>query len=401
MHLNKKIKGGLAFIIVLIALRVALPYIVLHFSNKTLKENIEGYTGNIEDVDIALYRGAYRIKNLKIEAVDNGVMEPFLEIPAIDLSVQWKAIFNGAFTGEVVLEQPKVVFAFSSSGTAVQTGEEVDWVTVIQDFMPITINRFAVEGGTAVLENAWEEPKVDLTVENVEFELLNIRNVESKGAELPSPFTASANFPGYGGTFTGTGGANLLKTVPDFNYDARLENFQLVKANEIMKFYSGLDFEKGTISVFSELAMADGKFKGYVKPILKDVKIFALNEGDRNIGQFFGELFSEGLKELLENHAKDQLASRVPIEGTVEAPETGVWTAILSVLRNAYINAFRPKIDETVEYDDALNPDGEEDKPGLLKRIFSGKDKDKDKKDKDVDNPADTTKKEGLLKRIF
>ncbi len=399
MHLNKKTKGGLAFIILLIALRVALPYIVLHFSNKTLKENIEGYTGNIEDVDIALYRGAYRIKNLKIEAVDNGVTEPFLEIPAIDLSVQWKAIFNGAFTGEVVLEQPKVVFAFSSSGTATQTGEEVDWVTVIQNFMPITINRFAVEGGTAVLENAWEEPKVDLTVENVEFELLNIRNVESKGAELPSPFTASANFPGYGGTFTGTGGANLLKTVPDFNYDARLENFQLVKANEIMKFYSGLDFEKGTMSVFSELAMANGKFKGYVKPILKDVKIFALNEGDRNIGQFFGELFSEGLKELLENHAKDQLASRVPIEGTVEAPETGVWTAILSVLRNAYIYAFRPMIDETVEYDDALNPDGEGNKPGLLKRIFSGKDK--DKKDKDVDNPADTTKKEGLLKRIF
>ena len=405
MHLNKKTKGGLAFIIVIISLRIALPYIVLHYSNKTLKENIEGYTGNIVDVDIALYRGAYQIKNLTIQAVDSGVTSPFLEIPVIDLSVQWKAIFSGALTGEVVLVQPKVIFAFTESGDAVQTGEEVDWVTVVQDFMPITINRFALTDGVVSIENAVVDPKVDLTMEHIDFELLNIRNVESNNSELPSPFTATADFPRYGGTFSATGGASLLKTIPDFNYDARLENFQLVKANNIAKAFSGLDFEKGTLSVYSELAMADGKFKGYVKPLLQDIKIFMLNEGDRSVGQFFAELFAEGLKELLENHARDQLATRVPIAGTIEAPKPGVWTAIISVLRNAYINALRPKIDETVEFDDALASKGDEKKKGLIKRIFSGnKDVNDDVKNKEsaeLEDSMDTTKKKGLLKRIF
>ena len=397
MHLNKKTKGFLAFFVLLIAIRVALPYVILHFANKTLAENIEGYTGHIEDVDLALYRGAYRIIDLKIEAVDNGVKEPFLEVPAIDLSVEWNSIFHGAFTGEVVVEQPKVVFAFAKSGAAAQTGEEVDWVEVVQDFMPITINRFAIQSGDVALQNAWQEPKVDLTVENLNFELFNIRNVEDRTEELPSPFTASANFPGYGGTFEATGGASLLQTIPDFNYDARLENFQLVKANELAKFYSGMDFEKGTLSVYSELALADGKFKGYVKPLLKDVQIFALKEGDRNIGQFFAELFSEGLQELLENHRKEQLATRVPLEGTIDVPETEIWTTFISVLRNAYIDAFRPVIDQTVEYDDAKNGEDGKEKKGFFKRLFSG-----DKDEQEVsEEPTDSTEEEGLLKKIF
>jgi len=108
---------------------------------------------------------------------------------------------------------------------------------------------------------------------------------------------------------------------------------------------------------------------------------------------------------LLENHARDQLATRVPIAGTIEAPKPGVWTAIISVLRNAYINALRPKIDETVEFDDALASKGDEKKKGLIKRIFSGNkgvnDDVKDKESAELEDSMDTTKKKGLLKRIF
>ena len=50
---------------VLIALRLALPYIVLKYVNKTLA-NIKEYYGHVEDIDIALIRGAYIIKDLKL-----------------------------------------------------------------------------------------------------------------------------------------------------------------------------------------------------------------------------------------------------------------------------------------------------------------------------------------------
>ncbi len=405
MHWNRKSKLLLGIVILLVAARVALPYMVLHFANETLAEDLEGYYGHIDDVDIALYRGAYRVKDMRIEIVDNPVKEPCLYVPAIDFSVEWKSIFNGAFTGEVIVERPEVVFAFGETAAQSQTGEEVNWVEIVQDLMPITINRFAITQGKVELKNAWAEPPVDVAVEAIDFEVYNIRNVVETEQVLPSPFTGEANFPGYGGTFIITGDAQLLNTLPDFNFDARLENFKLTEMNELMKYYAGMDFEKGTASVYTELAMADGRFEGYVKPLLKDVQIFSRGEGDRTIGQYFKELFAEGAQELIENHRKDQIATRVPIAGTVEQTETEIYTAIIAVLRNAYFNAFRPQLDDTIEYEDALAAGEDEDKPGFFKRLFRGDDEVDDRDPKaDVELAKagrDSSDDKGLLKRVF
>jgi len=46
----------------LVIIRISLPFIILHFANKNLK-TLKGYTGHVEDIDLALYRGAY--KNLR------------------------------------------------------------------------------------------------------------------------------------------------------------------------------------------------------------------------------------------------------------------------------------------------------------------------------------------------
>lgn len=50
-----------SFLVVLIGLRLALPYILLNYVNKQLTK-IDGYTGHVDDIDVALYRGAYTIK---------------------------------------------------------------------------------------------------------------------------------------------------------------------------------------------------------------------------------------------------------------------------------------------------------------------------------------------------
>ncbi len=407
--MKRSAKILLGVVVLLVALRIALPYIVLHYTNKTLAGDLEGYYGHIDDIDIALYRGAYVIKDLKIEVLDNEVRAPFLYVPAIDLSVQWKSIFDGAVTGEVVVQEPEITFAFAETAAGTQTGEEVDWVKIVKDFMPITINHFAIEDGRATLQNLWAEPVVDLDVHAINLDLRNIRNVVEVDSTLPSPFDATASFPGYGGTFTATGAAQLLKEIPDFNYDARLEGFELTEMNSLAEYYAGMDFERGTVSVYSELAMADGNFDGYVKALLNDVQIFSRDEGDRDIGQYFKELFAEGAQELLENHKKDQIATRVPITGTIEHTETGTWTAVISVLRNAYFNAFRPRLDESIDFSDALAAEAGEQDRGFFKRLFGGGE---DVDDEDTNGTTGTPEgrgrgaepdeeKPGLIERIF
>ena len=50
-------------VLLLIVFRLFLPKIVLHFVNKELAE-MEEYTGEVEDIDIALIRGAYIIDGI-------------------------------------------------------------------------------------------------------------------------------------------------------------------------------------------------------------------------------------------------------------------------------------------------------------------------------------------------
>src|SRR3569833_562233 len=97
----------LALIIALTIFRLFLPGIVKSYVNKKLNE-LEGYTGHVEDIDISLYRGAYVIKELTLKKKTDPAKYPFLHIDRTDLSVERRALFQGRLVGEVVLDRPVV-----------------------------------------------------------------------------------------------------------------------------------------------------------------------------------------------------------------------------------------------------------------------------------------------------
>lgn len=166
---------------------------------------------------------------------------------------------------------------------------------------------------------------------------------------------ASGDVPGYGGKMNFSANMNLLKELPDFDYNLRFTDVQLVKVNPLAREYANIDFERGTMSVFSEMAMLDGKLNDYLKPLTKEMKIFKLfeNEG-RSVSKFFTELLAQAGTAVLKNQKKDQVATRIPLNGTVGNIETAVWPTLFGVLRNAYIEAFRGEFDNNITLKDAL-----------------------------------------------
>src|SRR5579864_2733265 len=65
-----------SLLVILIALRIALPYILLRLVNKELT-TIKGYNGHVDDIDVALIRGAYTIKTIKLEKTGGKIPVPF------------------------------------------------------------------------------------------------------------------------------------------------------------------------------------------------------------------------------------------------------------------------------------------------------------------------------------
>src|SRR4029079_1737539 len=107
-HRSKRLlKIILSIVIVLVIIRVTLPFIVLHYANKALA-GMPGYYGHVEDIDIALIRGAYQLDNLYINKLDstNQMQTAFFKVQTVDLSVEWRALFHGSLVGEMVFEKP-------------------------------------------------------------------------------------------------------------------------------------------------------------------------------------------------------------------------------------------------------------------------------------------------------
>lgn len=352
MKRTTKIIIGL--VVLLVIARLLLPYFVLRYVNKTLAD-MGGYTGHVEDIDIQLIRGAYQIDDLRIRKVAGKIKEPFVFIPKTDLSVEWRSLFKGKLVSEVECYEPEINFAFSESEASSQTGAEVDWTAYLRKLLPININRFAVINGKVNLTSLVTQPRADLSLQKLQGEIKNIRNVDDKQNKLPSPVTATGDVKGYGGTMNFYADMNLLKVVPDFSYKLRFSDIQLVKLNTLAREYANIDFERGTVSVYSEMVMLDKKLNGYIKPLTKGMKIFKLNEHeDRSVGKFFTELIAQAGTAVLKNQKHDQVATRIPLNGTIDDVETAVWPTIFGVLRNGYIEAFRGKFDNNITLKDAF-----------------------------------------------
>jgi hypothetical protein len=113
----------LTIILLLVVIRLILPFVVLKYANKVLAKSKE-YPGHVEDIDLALIRGAYVIKDIRIDKADTVTGKrdsiPFFTSPAIDLSVEWKALFKGKIVGEIALEEPRINLVKTAPKTATQ-----------------------------------------------------------------------------------------------------------------------------------------------------------------------------------------------------------------------------------------------------------------------------------------
>jgi hypothetical protein len=373
--LTRTTKIIIAVVALLVIARLLLPYFVLRYVNKSLAD-MSGYTGHVEDIDIQLIRGAYQLDDLRIRKVNGKIKEPFLYIPKTDLSVEWKSLFKGKLVSEVECYEPEITFAFSESDASSQTGEEVDWTVYLKKLLPININRFAVIDGKVNLTSLVTQPRADLSLQHFQGEIRNIRNVNDEKKALPSPVTASGNVLGYGGNMNFSANMNLLKVVPDFDYNLRFTDLQLVKLNDLAREYANVDFNKGTVSIYSEMAMLDKKMNGYIKPLTKDMQIFKLDENKgRTAGRFFTELLAQVGTDILKNQKHDQVATRIPLNGTIDNVETAIWPTIFGLLRNAYIEAFRGEFDNNITLKDAFKSFKEDFKEKRAERKAERKEK--------------------------
>lgn len=348
---KKRYTIPIIIIVLLVAFRIYLPTLVKNNLNKVLAD-IPGYYGEVEDVDIALIRGAYVIKGMYLNKVNAKTQVPFLNFPESDISIEWKSLFRGKIVSEIIMYSPEVIYIFEDQKAPKdsKTADVDDWTKALTDIVPIDINHFEVHDGKVAFVQLQADPNIDLNINKIELFADNLRNVRAEKRTLPSPFHATGITFG-NGNMTLDGNINLIKEIPDMDLEFALKGSNATALNDLTRHYAGIDFEKGTFELYSELAIADGYLKGYIKPMLTDTKLIGKDDGFISV---LWEGFVGFFKFALKNQRTDTLATKVPLEGDLNNVSAGTWPTVINIFGNAWIKAFKGETDDEIDFKDAF-----------------------------------------------
>lgn len=334
-------------VIFIVCVRAALPYAVERYVNHQLNK-AEDYGGRIGGVHLQLWRGRYRINNIEIFKRNGAVHVPLFSAERMYLAIEWKELFHGSVVGQIIMTAPRVNFVSGPTEAQSQTGENEDWNAMLKSLFPFDINRLEITNGQIHFQNEYSKPPVDIYLNNLTSVTTNLTNSRKVKSDLPAGITAHATTIG-GGKLDLTLQLRPMAHAPTYQMTAQLTNVDLPALNNFLRAYGKFDVDRGDFALFTSIASKNGNYDGYVKVFFNRLKVFAWEkERKKDALQIFWEAIVGSVAAVLKNHPKDSLATRVPIYGVYGDKQVGTWTAVATLLRNAFVRALVPDIDRKV-----------------------------------------------------
>ena len=334
-----------ALIILVIAALVAramLPIWVRDYVNRKLNE-MEDYTGHVVDVDIHLWRGAYSAHGVEIKKRTGTLPVPFFSAPVVDLSVEWKALFQGALVGEIHFEQPKLNFVNGRTKATTQVGVDQPWTDKIRELFPLRINRATASGGEVHYRDFNRKPQVDVEMDRIRMVATNLTNSRKLSETLNAEIEISGR-PLRSGQLRANIDMDPYAAKPTFALELEADAIPLVKLNDFATAYAAITFEEGTLRVATSMNSKQGRFTGYFEPVFDKMVIFDPGEDNDNPIDFIWQGIVGGLTRIIRNHPKDRFGTKVPISGSFDDPVPAVLDTVFNVFRNAFVKAFEGKL---------------------------------------------------------
>lgn len=340
--------------IALLGFRIALPTILKRYVNRTL-DRIPEYAGTVGDIDVALIRGAYTIHDVRLDKTTGPLPQPLLSARSVDLSVQWKALFEGKLVGEILFEQAELTFVRAARSSESQTEVNAEWLQAVKDLFPLRINRFELHRSRIRYRDLEAAPHIDIAIDQVEVLGKNLSNTRSPSSQSVATIEGAGRFE-ESVQLNFTARLNPSAKYPEFDVDAAIEQLPLTRLNELFRAYAGVDAESGKASLFAEMGTKDQSFEGYIKVILNEASFVRWQQDGPNPFKYLWENIVGLFAELFENQSQEQIATTIPFSGRIEDPSANLWSTVRGLARNAFIDALKPGSDKRITFEKVGTP---------------------------------------------
>jgi Domain of Unknown Function (DUF748) len=218
--------------------------------------------------------------------------------------------------------------------------------------LELKVERFTGDGQIGFVNQA-AKPPYKVFLAGTKLQLENLSNHFEDG---PARARVTGRFMGSGATQVQANFRPESKG-PDMDLILSIENTDMRRMNDLLRAYGNFDVVSGNFSMYSEIKIRQGKIDGYVKPLFSDMKVYdQRQDAEKNLFRKLYEGLVGGISGLLENRPREEVATRVPIAGDVEGPDTGTWETLVRLIQNAFFKAILPGFEKEVSQGDSRRP---------------------------------------------
>jgi len=339
-------------VVVAVVLLIRWPgsLVATHLANRQLAA-LPDYTGHVDDVSLALWRGAVDVDELVLHERDHTDDLPVVHVPHASLRLAPGAFFHGRIGGSVTIEHPEFAIvkrqqpgaAAAVQKAKTETKQKAQqlrrWQDVLREAFPLELKRLELTDGRVRFIDRSHQPQVDVALEQIHLTVTGLRN-EPEGEALSTHADVEAHIKG-GGRLTVRVAANPVAEKPRFHAALQLRQLDLPAFNSFLLAYADADVSRGTFDLDLEADAKGGGYSGYVKPFFKDLDFKNPSDKDKNAVQKLKETVVAAAASLLKNDEDKQVATKAPFSGNFDNNDVDLWTTIANLLRNAFVQAIR------------------------------------------------------------
>lgn len=269
-----------AVVLALVGVRMWLPGKIRDTINSSLAANERSIGGFVEDVDLAIYRGAYRLEGLRLFLIDQkqGPRRVLAaSADAVDISISWRDLFRGRIRADVDLELPKIMLEPLVDFAKILTKpgmEEPKGAAKI--LVPFNLARLRVHGGhvdTGLLKGGMQPLLEDIEAEATGLYDTAQANGTTSKISLVGRVTDGGDLSAQGELTRG------VKEEPiQWSGIAHVNRFPLPRLNALLLEYVPLSFTTGALTVNGQFRGSGTDLKGQVTTNFEKVDVISSKE---------------------------------------------------------------------------------------------------------------------------
>jgi hypothetical protein len=342
--------------LIVLVLRLLAPFYVKAAVDRRLSR-IPGYSGHVDAIVLHFWRGAYRLDGMTIVKRTDKVGEPFFSADRIDFSIAWGEIFHGRLVSQIYIKNGHLTFQRGPDEESSQMTADKRWQDVINDLFPIDITYLDLRGGVLKFVDTTHEEKVEIAVRDLRIVATGLQNRPEKGGdEYPAKIDVSGVTEG-AGQFRLFAKVEPLAAKPHFELNMQVKKVSLPALNPILKVYAHIEVSKGQFEAFSQMAMADGHYEGYVKPFFTDLGFDGVQNESKLLGYRMWKALVAGMADLAKNKDSKQVATRIPFSGESNGLDVHTWKSIENGLHHGFVRALSQGFEGTTNPDHIKAPE--------------------------------------------